>query len=104
MTSSTVLAQTAGFDVSALRTLLTYHSPPLAAHDGCSLYAYGAAIHDTCGSVPLATSARSWLKRFVSYSLPPPDGSICVPLSAGASGSLAPRFWYCLKFRMTLSP
>ena len=57
MMSSTVRAQTSGFEVSVARTWLTRCSPFSGGEAGCSHEYSGGTIHDTSGSCPFRTSS-----------------------------------------------
>src|SRR5262245_10872938 len=60
MTSSTVVRHTSGSAMSASTTCCVYQAPWIGLDGpGCSEYAAGATTHDTCGSAPARTSARS---------------------------------------------
>ena len=56
MTNSTVRAHTFGLDTSVESTWWVNHSPAAGGDGGCSSKPSGGAIHDTAGSVSLATS------------------------------------------------
>jgi hypothetical protein len=53
---SAVRAQTLGFDTRVSSTCCTRYSPYSGGAAGCSHSASGGMIHDTAGSVPVATS------------------------------------------------
>src|ERR1700722_1468982 len=59
MTMNTVWAHTSGLDTSVLRISCTRYSPYSGGAAGCSHSASGGMIHETCGRLPLATSATN---------------------------------------------
>src|SRR5271169_1706263 len=56
MTKSTVLARTFGFDTRVSSTRWVKAMPTAGGAGGCSSTPLAAVTHDTCGSVPSATS------------------------------------------------
>ncbi len=92
---SAILLHTSGFDARMLITCDVYQVPKSGSQFGCSVYASGATIHDTCGSFPFFTSSRNWS---ISRSGLRPSASMFVPTFArSASGLPGSAFWYWWK-------
>src|SRR3954466_8738965 len=94
----TVLLQTSGWLARMSSMFDTYQAPKSGAQFGCSEYASGATIQETCGRLPLETSELNWSNNV-------PLTSTCVPvLAQSARGLPGGAFWYWWKYRSELSP
>jgi hypothetical protein len=83
-------------------TCETYQAPKSGAQFGCSVYASGATIHDTCGRRPCSTSERKSVSSFSGSRF---CVTMFVPVFAlSASGVPGCAFWYWWKYSRALSP
>src|ERR1700756_127224 len=98
--NSAVWLHRSSLEVRISNTREVYQAPKLGAQFGCSLKASGATIHDTCGSVPLATSAARMSKK-VCVGSPATLVPVRAPSYSGEPGS---AFWYWWKYSSELSP
>src|SRR5207248_2887769 len=95
VTNSAIRLHTRGLDARMSTTRETYQAPKSGSQFGCSLYASGATIQDTCGNRPLRTSSRRSDSRASGLR---PEFTIVVPVFASsASGVPGTAFWYWWK-------